>query len=74
MLLSAALPVQEAPEPSGPAAGEEDDRPEYLRWQGREATFMQANDHSRERGGIWDATGLEGAARALVEGDEKGAK
>ena len=29
--------------------------------------------HRRERGGAWDATGLAGAARDLVEGDSKAA-
>ena len=32
---------------------------------------MRSNEHSRERAGVWNTQGLEGAALALVEGDEK---
>lgn len=32
---------------------------------------MRSNEHSRDRSGVWHADGLEGAARALVLGDEK---
>lgn len=52
----------------------DDDRPEHLKWQGKQASFMRSNEHSRERAGRWDASGLEGAAKSVVQGDEKGAK
>ena len=38
-------------------------------WEGKETVFMQSNEHRREREGVWDSSGLEGAAKALVEGD-----
>jgi hypothetical protein len=37
-------------------------------WQGKDVTFMQSNDHSHDRRGVWDASGLEGAEAALVKG------
>jgi hypothetical protein len=40
------------------------------RWAGREVVFMQSNDHSSERWGVWETAGLEGAALQLVEGDK----
>ena len=40
-------------------------------WQGKAVSFMRSNEHSRERRGGWDLTGLVGAARAVVEGDSK---
>jgi len=58
---------------SGGGSGS-DDRPDHLKWKGRSATFMQSNEHSKDRQGVWDASGLEGAAKTIVTGDEKGAK
>eukprot|EP00803_Ostreobium_quekettii_P004598 evm.model.scf_1052.1 EVM.evm.TU.scf_1052.1 scf_1052:16591-22201(-) len=40
-------------------------------WQGREIKFLQSNDHPRERNGMWRTEGLEGVAKALVEGDRE---
>lgn len=37
-------------------------------WQGREISFMQSNNHARERSERWDTTGLEGPALKIVEG------
>lgn len=51
-----------------------DDRPDHLKWKGRQISFMKANEHSRERQGKWDVSKLDGAAKTIVEGDEKGAK
>ena len=45
------------------------DRLLHQQWQGREVSFMRANEHSRERQGVWESAGLEGAALALVDGD-----
>ena len=53
---------------------EADERPGHLQWQGRETTFMSSNAHSRDRTGLWDASGLDGSARSLVTGDEKAAR
>ena len=39
------------------------------RWQGKEVTFMRANEHSGSRRGGWKPEGLSGAAQRLVEGD-----
>ena len=39
------------------------------RWQGKEVTFMKANEHSGSRRGGWKPEGLSGAAQRLVEGD-----
>lgn len=39
-------------------------------WRGKEASFMSSNEHgSREVGRSWDASGLEGPALKMVEGD-----
>ena len=38
------------------------------------ARHWQANEHSKDRQGVWDASGLEGAAKTIVTGDKKGAK
>ena len=51
-----------------------DERLAHQRWQGREVAFMRGNEHSSERRGAWDAAGLAGAARALVEGDRDAAR
>ena len=40
-------------------------------WQGKAVSFMRSNEHSRDRRGGWDLTGLVGVARAVVEGDSK---
>ena len=40
-------------------------------WEGGEARFMQYNEHSRDRSGVWDVSGLTGPALDLVSGDEK---
>ena len=37
--------------------------------QGRGTVFMQSNEHSRERQGVWNTAGLEGPLLRLVEGD-----
>lgn len=42
-------------------------------WSGKQIRFMRSNEHSREREGVWDSTGLEGAELAIVQGDEKAA-
>ena len=57
----------------GPEAWQ-DDRLPHQQWQGREAAFMRSNEHSRERQGVWNSEGLQGAALALVEGDQKHGK
>lgn len=42
-------------------------------WQGRDASFMQSNEHgNRETQRKWDLSGLEGVALKLVEGDKNG--
>lgn len=51
------------------APGWEDDRLPHQQWQGRQVSFMRANEHTRERQGVWDSEGLQGAALAIVEGD-----
>lgn len=38
-------------------------------WQGRETVFMQSNEHSRDRQGVWNTHGLQGALLSVVEGD-----
>ena len=68
---------QERAQPSSgqaPHKESEDDRPDHLRWRGRQVSFMKANEHSKKREGKWDASSLEGAAKTIVQGDEKGAK
>lgn len=43
-------------------------------WQGRQVTFMRSNQHSRERSGVWDVSGLPPAPHPLVsivKGDEE---
>ena len=51
-----------------------DERPAHLQWQGRDTQYMKANEHSRERSGVWNSTGLEGAAKSIVEGDKEAAR
>lgn len=38
-------------------------------WQGKEVNFMRSNEHSRDRRAVWNTSGLEGPALAIVEGD-----
>lgn len=42
-----------------------------VQWHGKAVSFMRSNDHSKERRGKWDTTGLTGPALQLVRGDEK---
>ncbi|KAL4852989.1 Phosphoglucan [Chlorella vulgaris] len=42
-------------------------------WKGRELRFMRSNEHSRDRQGVWDTSGLEGGVLHLVEGDRDAA-
>jgi phosphoglucan,water dikinase len=42
-------------------------------WQGREISFMRSNDHSHEKSGKWDTTGLDAPATHIVEGDHNSA-
>eukprot|EP00878_Enallax_costatus_P003846 GHUV01004062.1.p1 GENE.GHUV01004062.1~~GHUV01004062.1.p1 ORF type:complete len:1053 (+),score=249.89 GHUV01004062.1:1558-4716(+) len=52
----------------------DDDVAHIAGWQGKEVTFMRSNQHSRERNGKWDTSGLPPAPhplRELVVGDEK---
>ncbi|KAF6253313.1 pyruvate phosphate dikinase [Scenedesmus sp. NREL 46B-D3] len=45
-------------------------------WQGRDVQFMRSNQHSNERNGKWDTSGLPPAPhplQTLVRGDEKAA-
>ena len=63
------------PSPSADAQGHDgDDRQPHQRWQGRSTEFMQSNQHSRERQGVWNTEGLQGPALAIVEGDRDGAR
>lgn len=52
----------------------EGERLAHSQWQGAEVKFMQANEHSRERQGVWDTSGLQGAALSLVQQDEQAAR
>lgn len=36
-------------------------------WQGKGITFMRSNEHTRERNGVWDTSGLSGPALTLVQ-------
>ncbi|GBG79977.1 hypothetical protein CBR_g30239 [Chara braunii] len=38
-------------------------------WQGKDPAFMRSNAHARERKGMWNTEGLDGAAREIVEAD-----
>ena len=71
-------PEKEAPkeeaQPAAPGRQSQDERPDHLKWKGREISFMKSNEHSKERQGTWDAGALEGAAKTIVQGDEKGAR
>ena len=61
---------QQAPPPVHTAGGDGATLP-HQQWQGRETQWMQGNDHQRDRQGQWSTEGLEGAALALVQGDQK---
>jgi len=50
-----------------------DERLQHNQWQGADVEFMQSNNHKRERNGVWDTTGLEGAALHIVSSDQKAA-
>lgn len=52
----------------------EHDRIETNQWQGNEIRFMRSNEHTRERSGTWNTSGLQGPALTLVQGDEKAPK
>lgn len=43
-------------------------------WQGKQIHFMTENNHTGDRSGTWDTTGLEGPILALVKGDEQAAR
>lgn len=62
----------EGPPPS--AGNADDDRLPHQRWQGRSTQFMRSNEHGRDRQGLWNTEGLQGAALALVKGDEGSAR
>lgn len=47
-----------------------DDESAGITWAGKDVVFMRSNDHTRERQGTWDTTGLTGAALDLVKGDK----
>lgn len=51
-----------------------DERLQHNQWQGADVEFMQSNNHKRERNGVWDTTGLEGAALHIVSSDQKAAR
>lgn len=53
------------------SASSGDDRLPHQQWQGRSTRFMRSNEHGRDRSGAWNTEGLEGAALAIVAGDEK---
>eukprot|EP00899_Mesostigma_viride_P020273 jgi/Mesvir1/28247/Mv04788-RA.1 len=40
-------------------------------WAGKDVVFMRKNDHSSERVGQWNTEGLQGAALAIVQGDQR---
>lgn len=44
------------------------------KWQGRDVQFMQENQHTKQRSGVWNTDGLDGAILELVKGDEKSAR
>lgn len=51
-----------------------DERLQHNQWQGADVEFMQSNNHSKERQGVWDTAGLQGAALHIVQADEKAAR
>ena len=63
-------PNSQAQEPPQPASSA-DDRLPHQQWQGQETQWMQGNDHQRERQAGGSMDGLQGAALALVQGDQK---
>ncbi|KAK9806719.1 hypothetical protein WJX72_000486 [[Myrmecia] bisecta] len=64
----------EAASPSSNGSGgkaSDDDRLPHQQWQGGDVRFMKSNEHSKERAGVWNKEGLQGAPLAIVSGDEK---
>lgn len=57
--------------PGGGGVTSDDDAVPGSQWAGREVVFMQSNDHSTERRGVWETAGLEGEALQVVEGDRE---
>lgn len=44
------------------------------KWQGKGVQFMQENQHTKQRSGVWNTGGLHGAVLELVKGDEQSAR
>ena len=61
----------QAKAPASTSGAWDDDRLPHQQWQGREVSFMQSNQHSKERQGVWNNEGLHGAALAIVDGDQE---
>eukprot|EP00889_Picochlorum_renovo_P003611 jgi/Picre1/30641/NNA_006002.t1 len=59
----------EETESSIPAAPDMFEKPMSEKWSGDDIVFMQSNEHRRDRAGVWNTEGLEGAALAYVNGD-----
>ena len=57
--------------PRRSSSGSVDERPAHVKWQGQNVNFMSENNHSKERRGVWNKSGLEGALLELVKGDER---
>lgn len=53
-----------------PLDSSSDDQLPQNKWQGKQIQFMQENKHSKQRSGVWNADGLDGAVLELVKGDE----
>eukprot|EP00887_Chlorella_sp_A99_P004965 scaffold4.g4965.t1 len=68
---AAASAGEEAPGSGYATASDADDSVPRRQWQGRDVVFMQSNNHTRERQGVWRTEGLApgSAALAIVEGD-----
>lgn len=56
-------------EGSMPVAPDVFEKPMSEKWSGDDIVFMQSNEHRRDRAGVWNTDGLEGAALAYVKGD-----
>lgn len=63
----------EAPNQNGSTSSGTDERLAHNQWQGADVKFMQSNNHSKERNGQWNTSGLEGAALRIVSADERAA-
>ena len=60
-----------APQPyAAYSSSDELDRLPTSAWQGKGPEFMRQNNHSKDRSGKWDTSGLEGTLLALVQGDQ----